>query len=137
MTDCAEAILTSPNSAGRGEHRGRRERRRGRRRGWWEARVETKAEAELHLGGAVRGEREGEAEVDGGDDGLQRREATNGGRPDGNGGGGCTAAASQPSCYALRSIHAVHVFPFSHHVFYSNANCQVSIASSLDFLIEL
>jgi hypothetical protein len=56
----------------------------------------------------------GEAEVDGSDDGLQRREATNGGRHIRDGG---EAAASLPLCYALRSIHAVHVFPSSHHGF--------------------
>jgi len=57
----AEAILTRPKAAGRGEHRGRREKRWRWRRRRRDGRVETEAEAELHLGGADRCEREGEA----------------------------------------------------------------------------
>lgn len=61
--------------------------------------METEAEAELHLGGAVRCEREGDPPrggmVAGGDDGHTRREATKGGRLDARpeyGGGDCSIA---------------------------------------------
>jgi len=104
-TDCAEAILTRPKAAGRREHRGRREKRRRRRRGRREGRVETEAEAELHLRGADRCECEGEAKgclvvTD-----CTEAKATTGMEAE--------AAASLPSCYALRSIHAVHNSPIS------------------------
>lgn len=52
------AATTRPKAAGGREHRGRLERRW--RRGRREARVETEAEAELHLGGSDRCDREAE-----------------------------------------------------------------------------
>ena len=71
--------------------------------------METEAEAELHLRGADRCECEGEAKgwlvvTD-----CTEAKATTGMEAE--------AAASLPSCYALRSIHAVHNSPFPHHVF--------------------
>jgi hypothetical protein len=85
--------------------------------------VETEAETELHLGGAGRGQPEGKlgkprwmvVMMDCREDKRQMVDATDGMEAE--------AAASLPSCYALRSIHAVHVFPSSHHVFYSKNNC--------------
>jgi len=67
--------------------------------------VETEAEAELHLRGADRCECEGEAKgwlvvTD-----CTEAKATTGMEAE--------AAASLPSCYALRSIHAVHNSPIS------------------------